>query len=453
MTVDPSLQSRAYAGGLRRLQGERLRLADGFSTGPGWGARLRFALTQRLLGVGGGAASSIRAWIRRVRWAQLRREHGVAGALWWLAREPWWIVQDTFRVVARHGTPCAEHFGVPVATQLRQLLWLRLARGLHWDTYYQNQLWRPERRRHADRYLQNHESMVLTRILALRGAQEDYLLLEDKRRTERWCRDHGIPTARTVLELIDGAVVATPGGGDPAAAIAAARGTDLFSKPIDLTGGQGTIRWRWHDGAWLDDACVPHDAAALLARLARDSRGDARLLQRALGNHPTLAAISNGALCTARVVTARAPGGRPELTAAAFRTGIGGSSTDNLHRGGIAVQVDRLTGRLGTAVQVHPDLHVLEYARHPDTGTAFAGFELPFWDAVRALVVRAHALLPAIAVVGWDVAFTPDGPVIVEGNFAPEPRLTQAPGGDPLGLTAHVRHLDAQLRRCYERQG
>lgn len=444
-------RARAYAGGLERLRADRYHLADDFQIGPSWWSRARFALTQWLLGLGGGAGAPMRAWHRRYKLSHLRRMHGVLGTAWWLLRDRYWTLQETRRVVARFGPACEAHFGVPRATQLRDLLWLRLVGGVHWDTYYQNQLWRPERRRIADRFLQNHESMVLMRVLAYRAAPEDYLLLEDKRRSECWCREHGIPTPETLVELVEGAVVATAGGRDPVDAIEGARGADLFSKPVDLTGGQGTIRWRWHAGRWHDEAGVPHDAAALLARLASEARADARLLQRALGNHPALTPVSGGALCTARIVTARPPDGAPEITAAAFRTGIGGSSTDNLHRGGIAVAIDRETGRLRSAVQVHPELHVLAFERHPDTDVPFAGFQLPFWAEARALVLRAHALLPRLAIVGWDVAFTPDGPVIVEGNFAPEPRLSQAPGGDALGLSNHVRWIDAQLRRSYER--
>ena len=109
------------------------------------------------------------------------------------------------------------------------------------------------------------------------------------------------------------------------------------------------------------------------------------------------------------------------------------------------------TGRLGGAVTPDPTVMIVPLDRHPDTGLAFAGFQLPHWAAATALAVRAHAALPAIAVVGWDVALTPDGPVIVEGNFSPEMRLAQAPSGVPLGDGPLLAWLDAHLRRSYAR--
>jgi hypothetical protein len=445
----PALEhARASEGGFRRLRADRFRLAEGFATGPGGWTRLRFEVGQRLLGLGGGGAAPIRAWWRRFELARRRREFGTLRALWWTAREPLRLVRDARRVVARHGDLCERRFGVPKRTQLRDLLLLRL-RGVHFDTYYQNQLYRPERRRLADRFFQNHESMVLTRALAIREAREDFLLLEDKRRLERWLRARGIPTVETLGAWTDGSPDA--GYDDPVLAVVAAYGRDLFSKPVDQSGGKGARRWRWDGAVWRDEQGAAYDPVRLVEAVAAESRGDARLLQRCVLNHPALAAVANGALCTARVLTARPPGGAPVVTNAAFRTGVGNASTDNLHRGGIAVAVDVMTGRLGTAVRADGDFSVVPMERHPDTGTPFAGFQLPDWEAARALVVRAHASLPAIGMVGWDVAFTPDGPLLVEGNFAPEPRLMQAPSGEPVAAE-HLRILDAQLRHAYRRR-
>ena len=57
---------------------------------------------------------------------------------------------------------------------------------------------------------------------------------------------------------------------------------------------------------------------------------------------------------------------------------------------------------------------------HPVTGTAFVGFQLPMWDEVLATVrsiARKAYLLPQCHYLGWDVALTPDGPAVIEGNW------------------------------------
>jgi len=43
--------------------------------------------------------------------------------------------------------------------------------------------------------------------------------------------------------------------------------------------------------------------------------------------------------------------------------------------------------------------------------------EVPHWDEVVENLQKAHAQCPHIKTVGWDMAVTPKGPVIIEGNF------------------------------------
>ena len=446
------LERPAREGGLRRLRVHELQLPAGFATGPGLGARVRFAVGQTVLGLGLDGVRPIRAWHRRFRWAGLRRRYGLLGAVRWVAAEPVRALNDARAAVAEHGATCRDRFGVPLATQRRQLLGLNLAYGTETATYYQFQLFRPERRRHAGAYVQQHETATFYRVLAYRDAPDDFLILEDKRRFEQWCAAHALPCTRTLAELHDGAVA------DPAAARAALQahaGYELFSKLVDGKGGAGAHRWRWHEGGrggWVDPDGRVLDADALLATLAERSREAPLLLQECLVNHPALAPVATEVLCTARLITARPPDGEPSLVGTCFRTGAGDGSTDNFSQGGIAVAVDAATGRLGTAVRALSAVIVDPIERHPVSGAAFAGVVLPDWDRAVALARRAHAALPRIGFVGWDVALTARGPVLVEGNLSPGTRLAQAPSGEPLGRTALPALLDAHLRRSYARR-
>lgn len=56
------------------------------------------------------------------------------------------------------------------------------------------------------------------------------------------------------------------------------------------------------------------------------------------------------------------------------------------------------------------------YIVHPETGIHFKGFQIPMWYEVLKILERAAARVPQIGYVGWDVAITEDGPVIIEGN-------------------------------------
>lgn len=56
------------------------------------------------------------------------------------------------------------------------------------------------------------------------------------------------------------------------------------------------------------------------------------------------------------------------------------------------------------------------YKEHPDTGFVSKGFIIPYWKEIVQLVEKASAVVPQIGYVGWDVAISETGPVLIEGN-------------------------------------
>jgi hypothetical protein len=57
----------------------------------------------------------------------------------------------------------------------------------------------------------------------------------------------------------------------------------------------------------------------------------------------------------------------------------------------------------------------LTHASHPDTGHPLSGTSLPRWEDIVALGRRAHDAFGVIT-IAWDIALTPDGLTILEGN-------------------------------------
>jgi hypothetical protein len=53
---------------------------------------------------------------------------------------------------------------------------------------------------------------------------------------------------------------------------------------------------------------------------------------------------------------------------------------------------------------------------YTDTGYEFAGFEVPYFMEALDTVKTAAAILPH-RLVGWDIAITEEGPVLLEGNI------------------------------------
>jgi hypothetical protein len=114
--------------------------------------------------------------------------------------------------------------------------------------------------------------------------------------------------------------------------------------------------------------------------------------------------------------------GRSEILYAAIRIGNGTSEVDNFHKGGMGVAINTKDGKLkGNAI----DKDLNEYKKHPVTGTYFNKFEIPYWKETKKLVLDAAKVNQNIKVVGWDVAITKNGPVLVEGNRRPGFDLVQ----------------------------
>jgi hypothetical protein len=93
-----------------------------------------------------------------------------------------------------------------------------------------------------------------------------------------------------------------------------------------------------------------------------------------------------------------------------------GAPADNFGLGGIAAPVDPVTGRFGLATQSGPDGRVQYHEHHPETGTRVTGTTIDGWPAVEALGRRLAHTFPFFRLVGWDVAVTERGPVLLEGN-------------------------------------
>jgi hypothetical protein len=96
-----------------------------------------------------------------------------------------------------------------------------------------------------------------------------------------------------------------------------------------------------------------------------------------------------------------------------MKVSVDDSHVDNSHSGGITMAVSD-DGRLSKqGLQISTGK---KFTKHPLTGIKFSEFTIPFWDAAKELVVNAHKHLYGMNSVGWDVAITPYGPILIEGN-------------------------------------
>ncbi|HVF83719.1 MAG TPA: sugar-transfer associated ATP-grasp domain-containing protein [Sphingomicrobium sp.] len=138
------------------------------------------------------------------------------------------------------------------------------------------------------------------------------------------------------------------------------------------------------------------------------------------------AMIYPGSLNTIRILTVVRENGPPRVLAASHR--FGGSESggvDNFSAGGMAARIDLDSGIMDRAVRVGRNNEVVWSDVHPDTRATIKGAQVEHWEAVKAQVVELCRTFPFLRYVGWDIAVTEAGPVIIEGNNRPGPVLFQ----------------------------
>jgi hypothetical protein len=168
---------------------------------------------------------------------------------------------------------------------------------------------------------------------------------------------------------------------------------------------------------------------ALLKRHRPDSNRGAFLIEERIRPHPTLAEFIGPTLCSVRFQTIIAIDGTARIIAAVFKLQPKPVGVDHLIYGAVGCWVDPDTGALVTG-RTRDGLD--DTTLIPGTERSFIGFQLPDWEQAKNLALRAAEAFPWARSIGWDVAISSKGPVLIEGNEEWSPSLIQMPA--PHGL-------------------
>lgn len=401
-------------------------------------------------------------WFAR-RWAP--PDENVSALHQWYARrtrvrlrsKSWWVlptvvvlwapvtVLTAFFVLFQHGASAKRISGRGYCAQIRDMAFMAVHRGTPPPWYYVYELYRPELRHRAGRYLMRHEVKPDGIYAALRrysGAVGNRTL-GDKLQFWEFCRDHGLAAATVHAEFVDGAAHWTSTAGFPTA--------DLFAKPRRSRGGRGAERWNFRaaDGTWSDLDGRRLDATGLEQHFRDRSREQSYLVQECLVNHDQITSRTLSALSTIRILVCQDENWEPEVVHAYMRMSSDPAKiVDNVHAGGLASPVDIESGVIGAATDLGLSSKVGWVDEHPTTGASITGFTVPLWEEAKDLARRAQRALGVFCVGGWDVAITPEGPVIVEGNHGPCVDSTQKMLRRPIGNTRYGRLLAFHIARA-----
>ncbi|MGH8579603.1 MAG: sugar-transfer associated ATP-grasp domain-containing protein [Gammaproteobacteria bacterium] len=141
----------------------------------------------------------------------------------------------------------------------------------------------------------------------------------------------------------------------------------------------------------------------------------AYMVQPVIQQHDLLAQFHPKSLNTIRMITFNLPEGI-ELFLTHLRMGAEGQINDNNNASRAIVRVHQDSGRLydvGYSIQSE---HLSLASAHPTTGIKFANQAIPHFNACCELAIAAHKEIPEMLSIGWDIAITPSGPLLLEGN-------------------------------------
>ncbi len=262
-----------------------------------------------------------------------------------------------------------------------------------------------------------------------------YPLVDDKLRMHDLCRQINVPTPKVYLEVSSYATLRRlPELLGPL--------DDFVIKPNRGSAGRGVLvivgregkHYLRHNGERLGiDSVRQHISDILSGMYSLGGQPDRAMLQQRIRLHPAFAAISYKGIPDVRVILYR---NEPAMAMLRLPTKESNGRA-NLHQGGIGTGVDLETGFTNHAVQRNRVV-----ARHPDTGNALVGMQVPYWDEVLEMSRRVSKAV-SLGYIGVDIVVDVDeGPMLLEANARPGLAIQIANGR---GLLPRLEAIDALL--------
>ena len=252
----------------------------------------------------------------------------------------------------------------------------------------------------------------------------DITLLEDKTRFAHYMEERGLPSPR-ILAHTEGMTIVS---GESRHTIDDFDDAVVILRQICARSSSGRIFVKSREGmggktAFKIDATVDADDVRDLRQLMRTQ---SLLLQEQIVQADEIDRLYPHSINTVRIHTyRRSPAEAAEVFGALLRVGTGGRLVDN---GGLFAPIDQATWTLGRVGWSLLQRGGRTFAQHPDTGIRFEGYQVPFGDQVTKICQKAAAAFER-SFIAWDIALTPDGPTIIEGNHNPHLIMAQIASG------------------------
>jgi hypothetical protein len=224
---------------------------------------------------------------------------------------------------------------------------------------------------------------------------------------------------------------------------------DLFVKDRRGRGGKHTLVYdRVAPFLYREPGGALLTLSALLEDLSERSAGRRLILQPKLASHTEVADFAKDSLVVFRLVTCLDERDEPQVTHGVLRVlRRFEPSWPAFPENEWGAAIELKTGELGQMTGDVVETCGVWHDRHPVTAAQVAGRVLASWPALAEAARGAHRVFRSRALVGWDIAMTPEGPVILEGNSNMDFCFVQRCYRTPVGLSPLGPLLDWRLDR------
>ena len=329
----------------------------------------------------------------------------------------------------------ARRHGVSPLRQLREMMALRyVSARLDLREYYMLGLFDPaipmtEKRRH----LGVAGNIALNDRLSPPALTVNRAFVRDKVLHAALLRQMGLPTTRTqAVVTVDrgfGLLPTLRNADDIRAFLLDEAQYPLFGKPCNGVFSVGSVLLVSVDPA-RGLLTLGNGREVPLAEFCEEviaAYPDGYQFQHLLRQHRDIAAVTGRAVGTIRVVTVRETE-RPAVLYSVWKIPSPAAASDSSWQDGSMVAAVTHTGQVGRC-RTGAGVSRRWIEEHPVSGRRFDRVSVPCWSEIRRVACDAHTLFPEFGIIGWDIAVTPEGPVIVECSDNPDHGLYQLAHG------------------------
>lgn len=239
-----------------------------------------------------------------------------------------------------------------------------------------------------------------------RGNKKLIKTLNHKDSFSTWCNQYNLPSTKQlgVIKKTENhqAIVSDPDGKEFLLSDLLLKYKALFCKPtLDCKGnGAFKIEIDSEKGGFIFNGKQQPSFPEITAPV---------IVERVVENHELLSLFHPASLNTLRLNTICDDNGKVDILWSCFRMGTKGRPVDNFFSGGVLIKVDTKTGYLAKQ-------DTYGNIAHPDTNVRYQDKQIPYWKEVVELAIKAHNTAGNLMAVGWDIAVTKYGPILIEAN-------------------------------------